>query len=130
MGKLMSQEEKRYIEEMGGKMKNTDIAKNLTFLYGNTRRACTVASYLARLNDRAAPKASRNASVFVPGGKPVIRNNTLLIAMEATETSCREIARGIGLSQEQVQGMLANGGIPKSYTEPVRVFFKERGERV
>ena len=130
MGKPMLQEEKRYIEEMGGKMTHAVIAQNLTTLFGNNRRTSTVASYLARINDRAAPKVSRNAAILVPKGKPVIKNDRLLRAMTYTDTGCREVAKAAGLSIEQVQGLVARGGIPKPYADPVRAYYKAMGERV
>ena len=134
MGKPISEEVGRYIEQMQDRMTRVEIATNISFIFGVYRSANTVRAYIVRkrkpVKRIAAPKVSFNASVFVPEGKPVIKNDKLLRAMTYTDTGCREIARVAGLSLEQVQGLIGRGGIPAPFADPVRAYYKAMGEMV
>lgn len=129
MAKPLSQEEKNYIDLHGGTMKHVDLVGQMFDIFRVSRTPGTISAYLSRHNVKKVPVCVRSA-VSIPFGSAVVKTGRLIRAMDNTDTSAHDIAQVVGLSLEQVQGLISRGGIPQPYAASVKIFYKKLGEVV
>jgi len=137
-----SDEESNYVWAHKDDLTYSQLAERVFFIFGTKRGPETIYShlYIRRLKEKDAILLARVRQTVLED-KPVrescllgtrnfnpeITNRRLVWVMTETDTTLFDVAVITGLDIDCLRGLVAMGGIPKLYAQPVRDFYEDMG---